>query len=83
MLKGYLEHFYYHFFRPIQKLCKTLIFRSSTWESCKGLQLESFGFKKNWDLILGANMIIGANLANVTKEGNITFDNLKSNGNAC
>jgi hypothetical protein len=28
-------------------------------------------------------MIIGANLANVTKEGKITFDNLKSNVNAC
>ncbi len=28
-------------------------------------------------------MIIGANLANVTKEGKITFYNLKSNENAC
>jgi len=28
-------------------------------------------------------MIIGANLANVTKEGKITFDNLKNNANAC
>lgn len=83
MLKVYSKDFYYHFLLPIQKVCIILKFRNSTLQSRKGLQLESFGFKKNWDLIQKPNMIIGVNLANVTKEGKITFDNLKNNTNAC
>ncbi len=83
MLKVYSKDFYYHFLLPIQKLCKTLKFRSSTRQSCKGLQLDFFGFKKNWDLIQGANMIMTLQPCNATKEGKITFDNLKNNENAC